>query len=784
MPNVVETVYRFRADRAAIAEVVQENARIDSSLAQVEQTARRLEQAYSQTEHASVRASQARIDALRTEIRLAREQSQIIGDVGRRTTAFARLGAGLGGAAFSGRLMLAGDILDATEAAALFRKELPALATQLGIGRRELVALGAAGVALAGELMIIRSLFNELSESSKRVRELVAGQIDAYKRYSEFVVNATSEQLKAEIEATMKRDLADRQYYENLIALQARVQAALDQGRGLNLEGLAEGAIQLYEALGGNATGLKDINAALEQQRAQLESNRLYLNLLTQAYTDGATAANDAAARQREYTKREIAGLEARMQRELEFQRMLETATSEQVRERLHAIAQERAALQRLAGELEPLAAASSEAADKLRETRDRLAELELQAQGLTERVLPVIEATERWRAALGQVRTSAQTVVETVAQVAQRLRSGAEALARYDAEVAQTRAEAAADLRETERTYQERRLDLVTRFEQDRLERERAYQQQLADLESEYQTRRAEARAEFERDEQRRAEDYYRERKRREEDHRASLLDAAARLDASAVLQEQRQFQKDQKRAEEEYRLETKRRREEFALRERQEAEAFRRRRELAERAYREQERRQYEQYRRQLQQLDAAHRAELERLYSALQRKLQAQQQALQAELAQLLGFQNYEYTVRQVHYDRLRQQLQAFIAATTPSAGAVGGVASGVAGAVGSAITSVIGVLRRFDRGGYTPGGLVVTERGEWVATPQTVRTLERGLGAPLTQQRVQQLASHRYGPITVHQVFGDIGSYSPRQLQQLVERAMIEVFQKLA
>ncbi|GIV82096.1 MAG: hypothetical protein KatS3mg051_1450 [Anaerolineae bacterium] len=784
MANVVETIYRFRADRAATAEVLRDNARIADTLADIERAAERVRGAYGELESTGVRAAQARIEALRTELRLAKEQADIYGDVGRRLIPLAGLTAGVGGAALSGRLMIAADILDSVEALKLMRAELPVFAAQLGIGRNELMALGAAGAALAVSLVAVKEVFGDIAEASNRVKGLVAGQIDAYRRFSDFMIDATSESLKAEIEAVMKRDLADREYYANIQALQARVQAALDEGRGLNLEGLAEGAIQLYEALGGNLTGLKDLNAALNEAAASIESNRLYLQLLVDAYTEGATAANDAAAREREYRERQIAGLEAQMQRELEFQRLRQTATSQQIEERLAAIEQERAALQRLEAELAPLAAESEAAAQRLQQTRDRLAELGLEAQGLQQTVLPAVRAMEQWRSGIEAMRSGVQGALQTVAQTAQRLRSGAEIIARADYEAEQIRAEAAAERERAEQQHQQRLMALHEQYATQRAEAERRYREQVVELERGLEESLSRLRADYLRDEQRRAEDFQRDRERAERQHRTSLLDAAARLDASAVLQEQRRYAEEERQAREEFEVETRRRAEELQLREEQEREAFRDRLEQAQRAYNEQLRREREQYQRSLAQQHAAFQAELRQLDSALRSKLAANQSAMQRELAQLFGFQNTEYTVREQHYARLKAQLDRWLAGTVAVPGittTVGRVATTATGAMRD-IFSALG--RTFDAGGYTPGGPIYARQGEFVLAPSTTRALERGLGMPLTQQRVVQ-AVHRsnIGPITVHQSFGDIGRYSPRQIESMVERAMVRVFQQL-
>lgn len=784
MANVVETIYRFRADRAATAEVLRDNSRIADTLAEIEQAATRVRGAYGELEQTGVRAAQARIEALRTEIRLAREQADIYGDVSRRLMPLAGLTTGLGGAALGGRLMIAADILDATEALQMMRAELPAFAAQLGVGRNELIALGAAGAALAASLVVVRELFGAISEASNRLKSTVTGQIDAYQRFRDFMTDATSESLKAEIEATMKRDLTDREYYQNILALRDRVQAALDEGRGLNLEGLAEGAIQLYEALGGNLTGLKDLNAALAEAQAAIESNRLYLNLLVGAYTEGATAANDLAQREREYRERAVAGLEAQMQRELAFQELIESGTSQQIEERLRAIDRERAALQRLEAELAPLASQSETAAQKLQEVRDRLAQLGLESQGLTQTVLPAVQSRERWGEMFGSIRESVQGVLQTVGQTAQRLQRGAEIIARYDQQAEQLQRDAAVERERIERQHQEKLSSLAEQHSERRVEIEREFAQRTAELERELEQSLAKMRSDYLREEQRRVEDFNRERARAERQHRVSILEAAARLDASAVLQEQRRYAEEERQAKEDFAVETQRRREELALREQQERESFQARLRQAQQAYNEQLRRENEQYRRSLAQQHSAYQAELRQLSSALNARLSANTTAMQKELAQLFGFQTYEYTAREQHYARLKQQLDRWLGSTV-AVPAITTAAGRVATTATDALRGIFSTLGRvFDSGGYTPSGLVMTRAGEYVLEPHTVRMLEQGLGGPLTQQRVQQLVrTAQYGPVTIHQSFGDIGRYSPRQIESMVERAMINVFQQL-
>ncbi len=802
MANVVETIYRFRADRAASSEVLRDNARIADTLSDIEQAADRVRGAYSEMERTGVQAAQARVDALRKEVRLAKEQADIYGDVGRRLMPLAGLSAGVGGAALSGRLMLAADILDASEALKLLRAELPTMAAQLGIGRAELVALGAAGAALAASLVVVKNAFSGINEIANRASTALGGQIAGYQRYRDFIVNATKESLMAEIEATAKKDKVDRDYHENLIELRRRVNEAMEKGDTTSEE-LVQGLIDLAKesGLAGNvlsslgAGGIKNFAAALNALDKEIENsskttdaNRVYFNLLTQAYMDGATATNDAAEAERKATDRKVAGLEATMQREMEFQRLRESATSDQVRERLRAIGQEQAALRTLEAELEPLAAKSETAAQKLRETRERLAELELEALGLSQSVLPAIQAMEKWRASIEAVRSSAQQALQTIAQMAQRFQSGAEIIAKSDWQAGQIRAEAAAEREKAEQKHQERLTALGDQFRERRQEAERAYQQQIVQMTAEFDLARTERRAEYEREEIRRTEDFQRERARRERQHRESLLDAASRLDARSILEQQRQFAREQREAKDDFDLETQRRKAEFSLRERQEKDAFKRRLDQAEAAFREQERRERAQYQRSIAQQNAAFQAELRQLSAALSARLASNHQAMQSELAQLFGFQNTEYTVREEHYRRLREQLTRYFGAmgmVGPTPGPVTGMATGAAGAVTGFARSVFAALGRvFDAGGYTPTGPIFARRGEFVLTPGTTRELERGFGGPLTQQRiVQSIRSSRIGPITVHQSFGDVGRYSPRQIEGMVERAMVKVFQQL-
>lgn len=782
MANVVETIYRFRADRAAAAEVLRENERINESLEQIEKSSNRLRETYSDLETASVRTARARVDALQTELKLVREQADVYGTMSRRIMPLAGLTSGLGGAALSGRMMIAADILDAAEALTVFKAELPSFASQLGIGRRELVALGAAGAALAVELAVIKSMFSDLVKAAKNTTAVVSGQIDAYARFRDFMLTATSESLKAEIESVMKRDLAEREYYDNILELRNRVNAALETGQPLSLEGLAEGAIRLYEFLGGSATGLKELNAALAESRKNIESNRLYLQLLIDAYSEGATAANDAAQREQEYTERRIAGLEKEMQRELQIRQMIESGSIAQAEQRLEQIEQESELLRELESELAPLSANSETAAQKLQEVRDRLAELGLEASAINERVIPAIRFAEQWKNGIENFKSGVQSAIKSVADIAQRLQKGAEIIAKADQRELEIRAEFAAEREKIERQHNEKIRSLQEQSEQRQREFYERYVEQVAAAEEDLKKSLSKLQEDYNREELRRAEDFRRDQERAERQHKQNVLEAAARLDATAVWQEQQRYEEERRQAEEDFRIETQRRKEELQIQINQERAAFQERIAQARKAYEQQLRDEREQLQRSIAQQNAAYRAELQQLNSALQARLQSNQAEMQAELNSLLGFQNYEYTVRETHYAKLKAQLDRWFASQT-AVPAIATAASRVASGIQTATRDAFSALGRlFDTGGYTPDGIIMARKGEFVLDPVTVRTLERGLGAPLTQSRIRNIANS-YGPITVQQTFGDIGRYSPSQIQSIVERSMLRVFQQL-
>lgn len=785
MPNnVVETIFRFKADRAASAEVLRSNQQIDAALADIEQGARRVEAAYSDVEHAGVKASQARIEALKTEIRIVREQADLYGNVGRHVGIIGARLSTFGGAALGGQMMMAADMLDLVEASQLMKAELPALAAQLGIGRKEIVALGAAGIGLAASLIVAKAALSDLADASQRLKGLVGGQIEAYRKFHDFISTATSEQLKAEIEATMQRDLADRAYYADILALQGRVKAALDEGRGINLEGLAEGAIQLYESLGGNVTGLKDIEAALNDAQKSMEQNRLYLNLLVQAYTEGAAAANDAAERERLYTDRKITGIEAQIQREAEFQRLIEAGSSQDVEARLQAIDQEQASIQKLIAELEPLAGTSETAATKLADARNRLAELQLEAQGLSQNVLPAIRAVEQWRSGLERFKAGIQQTIQTVADISQKLQAGAGVIAKYEYQAGQIEKEAAQEREQIEARHYARLADLQEQSQQRQAEAYQRYQDSIVEMEKGLEESLGKMRADYQRDEMRREQDFRRDRERAERQHKTSLLEAASRLDATAVLQEQRRYAEEERQAQEDFQLETQRRKEDLQLREQQERESLKKRLEQAQKAYDEQLRREREQLQRSIAQQNAAYRAELQQLDAALRARLLNNQNAMQAELGQLYNWQHTEYVVRESHYAALKAQLDRWFGSQIAVPG-IATTATRAATGITDAVRGVFSFLgRSFDSGGYTPGGLVMAHQGEFVLQPQTVKALEQGLGQPLTQQRIARAVQNsQIGPVTIQQSFGDIGQYTPQQIERIVHKALVGVFQQL-
>lgn len=394
-----ETLSSYSALESAIIQAQKSFGTATTAAAEYAGTLDRVQQEQQDVAVAATEAGRAQEQSARDAERAARRQQESLSRAGRGVSGIGQ-GLSILDPSLMGITGPTSGVFQAIRGFEVLQQELPALKEQLLGTAGGAAKLALAGAALAVEFEVIKGLFDGLSDASDNVKALVGGQIDAYGKFHDFMIDATSEELHGEIEATQKKDLANRAYYADLIELRGRVEGALDQGRGINLAGLSEGALQLYDLFGGDAVGLEKIDEALKQNISRGEQYRIYLGLLTQAVIEGATAANDTAQREEEATKRRVEAVERGIQTEIERADFIETASSEQVKQRLAAIEVERTAKEKAIAALEPLAAISDEASANLDALRDDLFLLGEEETFLRSTAQPLIELRERETAA------------------------------------------------------------------------------------------------------------------------------------------------------------------------------------------------------------------------------------------------------------------------------------------------------------------------------------------------------------------------------------------------
>jgi len=126
-----------------------------------------------------------------------------------------------------------------------------------------------------------------------------------------------------------------------------------------------------------------------------------------------------------------------------------------------------------------------------------------------------------------------------------------------YDRQLAE--ADFQRSLADTEREYQYSRKLALEEHEYSKWEAQRDYQRGVEEAIREHEYEKSRTIEEYQYQDKLRLEAYHRERARAEADHRRSIMEAAASLDAVALLNEQRQFMLDQKQAQKDYDLETR---------------------------------------------------------------------------------------------------------------------------------------------------------------------------------------------------------------------------------
>lgn len=808
--KVVETVFRFTTDRAAINDVLRDSDRIDNALDEQRRSVERLEDAYTQMEQAARRVAEAERQASEARIRAAREAADIYGDVARRTSSLAGVASNLS-PVLGQRLMIASDILDATEAAKLLHAELPKLTSQLvstAGGMANLIAVGGlAGAAIAGLGLAISALSKSASES----RAVVQAEIEFERRRAELRLSSMShEDLNREIQA-LQEVINARQ--EHINRLKEDRDALRESYNALQIVG---------EVTGIANRGIDDLEAEIEDLIAVQAADLKIMQEYAQALHGTDAALNDALAAQDEY----IRSLEDAAAHEIALQAKIDTYTMDQVRQETAALERERIArenqlarLQRAyeAGEISKLRFNAE--AERLRslidDIRFQIADLNTLVRDAAKAREEEARRIEQFKKFVAELRDQAEKAANAIAETMQKIKQGAMLEAKYEADREAIVREMNDKIAEIEAARLRQRQEAEEEYRAAERERFAEHQKRLDELAIRRDERMADLRRQYERDELKRQADHQKTMRRAAEDHNLAVLNAAARLDASAVLAEQQRYEKEKRRAEEDFREEQKQRTGQLEERLKQEQEAYEKSRKQTEAAFREQERRQRQQFEKLQAQRDRDASNQIAALRKQAQDRLNALQQAHTKEIAQLFGFQAEEYKIRQEHYDRLKEQLRRFRDESTSTITTGGGTTAG-SGAItqpgapgpGQYYFSSRGPVRydqydptysggmtagewytwmragrpHFQHGGYTPNGLIRADAGEWIATRETTRMLERGIGAPLTQQGVQRFItsqSRSIGPVhvTVYE------SGDPERTWQAVVEAIEDVIDDL-
>ena len=313
--------------------------------------------------------------------------------------------------------------------------------------------------------------------------------------------------------------------------------------------------------------------------------------------------------------------------------------------------------------------------------------------------------------------------------------------------------------LRSRKRQEEQFRRD-VERINRERIEQEAEWQAELNDRIADLQGETAERIAEVQEDGNKRIADieekYYQDRERREREHRLNLLNAASRLDAAAIAEEQRRFRESNRTADDEFKDRVESEKESLQERLEQEKENLQERIQQEQEAHEEriQEARAADAKRiadmrqslSEQQRLEDEDRAiRLQRMREDHNQQLQAQAEQHQKRLAQIAEQAAQERALLQAQFndklemlaDQYKKENQITAVNTTPKT--IAGITGGSTGN-----QSLDDWWKRFTQNmpGYSAGGSVTgtgmamlhgsRSRPEYVLSPDTTAALRGMLG----------------------------------------------------
>lgn len=324
---------------------------------------------------------------------------------------------------------------------------------------------------------------------------------------------------------------------------------------------------------------------------------------------------------------------------------------------------------------------------------------------------------------------------------------------------------------------FERQSLQQADDYNRQKAQAEADFARELGQSDSDHRREVQMATADFNRQTKKAEEDFQLQRLRAQEDHYRNMQDAAARLDALGVLNEQRSFTTDDQRAKQDHALEVKRSKDEFKLQQKIQDEAYRIQRQrtidnfryqqkLADQNFqREQQRAKAEfDYQQQVQAREYQFQRSQQAAQYNLQRQMQADQYRWQLQQQQMLYTQTA--TQLQSYWSTLRSQINAFVnSGTIPGGGSDYG---------GSAYHGMA-------EGGYTRDqtSLIRSHPKEFMLNNSTTKMLEGMAGGKLTQSNIVSLAAGGKGISVGDMNFYDVGSKAPGELQKEVRGAFADI-----
>lgn len=657
--NVVDTIFRFVADRQATNRLLGEMDKIDRAYEDQAKAAKQTEQAVEDLEDAQKKSAEAARKASDASIRAAKEQSELVGDVASRTSQLSGAIAGLG-AVGGQRLMIAADILDAAEAARLLQSEFPAMISQMAGARKQLLLFGGIGVAF-GAAMLALNEYNKRKEEEKRLleetRQGVRDYVNELIELNIFLVDATQAEIKARAAEEQKvldglvttRGDIENEFNDMLLALVEQYGDTLPEEISSRLSeiDIDDPSFRVLENI---LSSLEVAGAITEEQEKDIRHQLAALGELGVQYDD----------------------INGKIEKQNEALEDLGENLTPDFWSNLFSDAKLKA------GDLKGLfSGAFGDLLDVATENAEAAAMIAGTSSGLLEDVA-------------GKREEENAAIVETIKLEAARVDvvgAGAELIAKAEIKRAEIARETAESILNIQRETDAKRAKLITDNAANLSDLTAKFGSDRSKLEQEHHADIAELANDFQADSLRDLQDFQRERERAEEDHRDTLLDAAGRLDAIAILNERRSFSKETRRADEDFKTEQERREKEFKEKLKQSDLAFKQEQQQLARNFTKRHAELRDSLARELNELRTAHRRRIADIRTNAQQRIAEVNAGLERELRALTGFTQQEVAIRDEHYRIMEEQLARFVGeANTIVSGLNAGAGLGTGGGEG--------------------------------------------------------------------------------------------------